>query len=345
MDIDMTEDDSLSLAARRPRRENRRLPKRYQNEQPVALANLPVAEPSHSPEIPTRTPADNQLSILPSPIDTFGLFRQYYATSYPTHDPNGKIQIIFSEQGANGNEDDIVSTSLFRPYPNHNAFLLGEWYWNNGVQKTKEGFQKLIDIVSADSFKPADLQNISWNSLNKCLGESAESDDQWFDEPDSGWKETAITLSIPFPSNTPEPGTRMYTFPPFRHRSIVSVLKDKMQNQHDFQHFHLEPYELRWRRKDMDETESTRVHGELYTSSAFMKEHRELQMAAGEPGCSLPRVVIGLMFGSDSTLLAQFGTAALWPCYMYFGNESKYRRCKPTCNLCNHIGFFQKVGP
>ena len=76
-----------------------------------------------------------------------------------------------------------------------------------------------------------------------------------------------------------------------------------------------------------------------------MKEHRELQMAAGEPGCSLPRVVIGLMFGSDSTLLAQFGTAALWPCYMYFGNESKYRRCKPTCNLCNHIGFFQKVGP
>ena len=233
MDIDTTEDDSLSLAARRPRRENRRFPKRYQIEQPVAVASLPLAEPSHSPKTPTRTPADNQLSILPSPIDTFGLFRQYYAISYPTHDPNAKIQITFSEQESIGN-DDTVSTSSFKPYPNHNVFLLGEWYWNGGVQKTKEGFQKLIDIVSADSFKPADLKNISWNSLNKCLGESVESDDQWFDEPDSGWKETAITLSIPFPSNTPEPGPREYTFPPFRHRSIVSVLKDKMQNQHDF---------------------------------------------------------------------------------------------------------------
>ena len=42
MDIDTTEDDSLSLAARRPRRENRRFPKRYQIEQPVAVASLPL---------------------------------------------------------------------------------------------------------------------------------------------------------------------------------------------------------------------------------------------------------------------------------------------------------------
>ncbi|KJA18100.1 hypothetical protein HYPSUDRAFT_145489 [Hypholoma sublateritium FD-334 SS-4] len=51
------------------------------------------------------------------------------------------------------------------------------------------------------------------------------------------------------------------------------------------------------------------------------------------------------MFGSDATHLTSFGSAALWPCYMYFGNESKYRRCKPTCNLCNHIAYFQKLPP
>ncbi|KJA21107.1 hypothetical protein HYPSUDRAFT_141225, partial [Hypholoma sublateritium FD-334 SS-4] len=264
----------------------------------------------------------------------------------PTHDPDAEVQIMeLSKEESNPSKSDTISTSVFKPYPNQNAFLLGEWYWNNGVQKTQEGFLKLIDIVSADSFNPADLQNIPWHSLNRHLGETIESEEKWFDEPDAGWTETAITLPIPFHRKTSNPGLQQYTFPPFRHRNIVSVLREKMQNQHDFQHFHLEPYELRWRRRDMPKTKTTRVHGELYTSPAFLEAHKELQSAPGEPGCSLPRVLIGLMFGSDSTHLAQFGTAALWPCYMYFGNESKYRRCRPTCNLCNHIAYFQKIPP
>ncbi|KJA12603.1 hypothetical protein HYPSUDRAFT_210329 [Hypholoma sublateritium FD-334 SS-4] len=118
-----------------------------------------------------------------------------------------------------------------------------------------------------------------------------------------------------------------------------------MANKQDFPHFHLEPYELRWRRKGTPVTESTRVYGELYTSPAFLETYEEIQSSAPEPGCSLPRVLVGLMFGSDSTQLTSFGDASLWPCYMYFGNESKYRRCKPSCNLSNHIAYFQKLPP
>ncbi|KAG2067230.1 hypothetical protein BDR04DRAFT_1129692 [Suillus decipiens] len=33
----------------------------------------------------------------------------------------------------------------------------------------------------------------------------------------------------------------------------------------------------------------------------------------------------------------------LWPTYMYFGNESKYRRCKPSCNLSNHVAYFEML--
>ena len=116
-----------------------------------------------------------------------------------------------------------------------------------------------------------------------------------------------------------------------------------MANKKNFWHFHLEPYELRWRRKDMPEKESIRVHGELYGSPAFLEAHEEVQSSAWEPGYTLSHVIVGLMFGSDSTLLTSFGNASLWPCYMYFGNESKYRRCKPNCNLCNHIAYFHKV--
>ncbi|KJA23581.1 hypothetical protein HYPSUDRAFT_101562, partial [Hypholoma sublateritium FD-334 SS-4] len=233
----------------------------------------------------------------------------------------------------------------FQPYPNKNAFLLGEWYWNGGTQKTKESFKKLTEIICNETFDSADIRGVLWDSVNDNLGASSESEDLWFDELDAGWIETMITLPIPFHRNTPNPGLGEYTFPPFRHRSIVSILKEKMANSHDFRHFHLEPYELRWRRRDMLEKESIRVYGELYTSPVFLEAQEEIQTANGVPGCTLPRVLIGLMFGSDSTHLTSFGSASLWPCYMYFGNESKYRRCKPSCKLCNHIAYFQKVPP
>jgi hypothetical protein len=78
-------------------------------------------------------------------------------------------------------------------------------------------------------------------------------------------------------------------------------------------------------------------------SPAFIEAHRELQELPGEAGCELPHVVAALMFWSDATQLTTFGNAKLWPVYMYFGNESKYRRCRPSCNLGNHVAYFQKV--
>jgi len=47
------------------------------------------------------------------------------------------------------------------------------------------------------------------------------------------------------------------------------------------------------------------------------------------------------MFWSDATHLTAFGNTKLWPLYMFFGNESKYRRCKPSHHLCEHIAYFQ----
>ncbi|KIM51966.1 hypothetical protein SCLCIDRAFT_142166, partial [Scleroderma citrinum Foug A] len=85
------------------------------------------------------------------------------------------------------------------------------------------------------------------------------------------------------------------------------------------------------------------IHGELYTSQAFLQTHKDLQQSPPEPGCDLERVVVTLMFWSDATQLTTFSNAKLWPCYMFFGNELKYRRCKPSCCLCSHIAYFNHV--
>jgi len=34
--------------------------------------------------------------------------------------------------------------------------------------------------------------------------------------------------------------------------------------------------------------------------------------------------ILAMLFWSDLTHLASFGTASLWPIYLYFGNLSKY---------------------
>ncbi|KAH7904490.1 hypothetical protein BJ138DRAFT_1019091 [Hygrophoropsis aurantiaca] len=74
-----------------------------------------------------------------------------------------------------------------------------------------------------------------------------------------------------------------------------------------------------------------------------MDAHKEVQGLPNEPGCDRPKVVVALQFWSDSTHLTSFGNAKLWPLYLWFGNESKYRRCKPSCHLCNHIAYFQPL--
>ena len=54
-------------------------------------------------------------------------------------------------------------------------------------------------------------------------------------------------------------------------------------------------------------------------------------------------VILALMIWSDSTHLASFGTASLWPIYLYFGNLSKYTRAKPSSFAAHHLAYIPKV--
>jgi hypothetical protein len=132
-----------------------------------------------------------------------------------------------------------------------------------------------------------------------------------------------------------------YTVGDLYPQSLVSVIREKLANPHDDSHFHYEPFELFWTPPNADQ--DTHIHGELYTSPAFLDAHRELQESPGEPGCNLPTFIVAMMFWSDATHLTSFGSAKLHPCYLYFGNESKYCWCRPSCNLCNHVAYFQAV--
>ncbi|KIM64237.1 hypothetical protein SCLCIDRAFT_40055, partial [Scleroderma citrinum Foug A] len=104
---------------------------------------------------------------------------------------------------------------------------------------------------------------------------------------------------------------------------------------------HYEPYELCW--QPPHKAKDVRVYGELYTSGSFLTAHHQLQDSLPELRCALPRRIITLMLLSDATQLTTFGTAKLWPLYIYMGNESKYMHCQPSVNLCSHAAYFHTL--
>jgi hypothetical protein len=353
------EDLDRSLAQRRGRREHRQLPKRYRDVLPEPPAALPPASvltdaqivPVMSPPITAAPALPQALSpvlstvrkILKSARNVFGLFRQYHATSFPDHDPNENIV-----------SDDLIDSSpdtlpveTYHPYPNQSSFLLGEWYWNDGVQKSQSSFQNLLKIVGHPEFRPEDVAGLNWQSIDAHLSgdrrvDSLDDEGSWQDERvDGDWVKTPIKIKVPFHKRMLHPGEKVFDAGNLHHRKLVSVIREKITRSSTHPHLHFEPYGLYWQPKES--SEPVRVHGELYTSEAFIEAHDDLQRATREPGCDLARVVVGLMFASDGTQLANFSNAKLSPVYLGIGNESKDRRSKPSCQAFEHISYFETV--
>lgn len=356
----------------------------------VDLSNLPVeARPSceqaaadttarppstrDSAELPVASRSLSVVQCFRTPRNAFRLLRQYFSPTPPSHDPEELVNFSdlcegcgeidgqrHSPEDPHNNEivephDVTTSVSLpessFGPYPNESSFLLGEWYWTNGRQKSKDDFRSLLNIVGRPEFQPVDVRDTNWRAIDAKLGTNefdeepiTVSDDEneeleWLD--DAGWRRSAITVSVPFHSRSKNPGAKDFSAGYLYHRSLVAVIKETLSDPDQSRHFHYEPFALLWE-KYLD-GKQVHVHGELYTSPTFQQVHHNLQAAPNEPNCDLQKVVVALMFLSDATHLTQFGTAKLWPGYLMFGNHSKYRRCKPSCNLCHHIAYFQGV--
>lgn len=332
-----------------------------------------VSAVSSAPEKTRTVPAPNPPILVPSStrassamimtrVDTlpniFGMFRRYYGEDLPLHDPERSVDLdslsniippglakdsAYSVSTTAGlGHGALNNSSIVYPYPNKASFLLGEWFWNEGAQKSHESFKNLLNIVGDSSFKPEDVQSTNWANINTQLAINDWDEGEWVDE-DAGWQQSTVTVRIPFDSRTAVPGPKDYTVSDFYHRPIIPIIRERLQTNID--HFHFEPYELLWNCGNLTSGASPtfRLQGELYTSPAFLAAYEEVQTLQPEPNCELPRAVVGLMFWSDATHLTNFGSAKLWPLYMAFGNDSKYQRCKPSSNLFQHVAYFEQV--
>lgn len=275
----------------------------------------------------------------------FGVFREY--PHRPSYDPDHLVQF---EDLANVPtrppdlapfEDPEPAEQPPPPWPFRNMTIFRFMSWLNSGSSFKseaEATRMAAEVIGARDFQAADLAGFNAHHENKVLDDAeiaaAVDGAPWTKD---GWKEASVVLELPDGAKNMPP--RQFTVSGLRYRPILDVIKAAFAEVTALQ-FHLTPFK-RFRTTAAGTQE--RVYDEVYTSEAWLAAHEALQRSPCEPGCKLERVIAGLMWWSDSTHLANFGTAKAWPLYLYFANLSKYIRARPTSGACHHVAFFPSV--
>lgn len=91
--------------------------------------------------------------FINSSKNVFGLFRRYFGKSFPTHDPEGQLNleslVDLDTADEQRDEEPICTNQSFYPYPNSSSFQLSDWYWTDGSQKSRSSFRNLVDIITS----------------------------------------------------------------------------------------------------------------------------------------------------------------------------------------------------
>ena len=157
-----------------------------------------------------------------------------------------------------------------------------------------------------------------------------------------GWNETSVNLQLPATcvKNQSEDHAPKFEVKGVFYRRLIEVIKAAFQDT-TATAFHYTPFRLFWRPGPDHIPEC--VISEMYNSDAILEEHIKLMDKPGDPECKLEKTIAAIMVWSDATHLASFGTASLWPIYVFFGNQSKYTQGKPTSFAAHHLAYIPAV--
>jgi hypothetical protein len=308
----------------------------------------PVVEPPIEPNDTSSEPIETE-------PNNAGLYRVY--PLMPTSDPDDMLDLEavcdspnLAQATQNSNPlstfgiQSITApiSSIFAPFLNITVFRLMNWFYNGSSMKSVAELDRLVnDVILQPDFEKEHLTGFrAAREIERLDTENAQKD-ATFTAAD-GWRESSVKLRLPaekvkFRS---EDKASEFIVPGVFHRDIVDVIKSTFEDD-VFLSFNTTPYKEY--HQPSPEEDPRRVFGETYTADAYYEAWEEVQALPREPGDDLEHVVAGLMLWSDSTHLASFGNASLWPVYLYFANQSKYTRAKPTAFASHHLAYLPAV--
>ncbi|KIL55572.1 hypothetical protein M378DRAFT_90703 [Amanita muscaria Koide BX008] len=299
-------------------------------------------------------------SVFDTKPNTYGIFRRYLygrPSIFPTMPTISEVlncpnfeQIDNSEKppwwSVFGSSLKSVTKTIFGPFKNASTLLLLNWMHSGTNSKSNPEVDRLIhEVLRAPGFNIDDLTNFNaareCDRLDKYVDSGINPKDYLFQAQD-GWIEG--TAAIPLPcegrKQKSEADAPKFEVKGILYRRPVEIIKAAL-NDPSIATYHWIPFKEFWRPSESSPPE--RIYSELYNSDAFIDAHARLQIGPRAIGPCLERVIVALMLWSDSTHLASFGNASLWPIYMYFGNQSKYVRGKATSYAAAHQAYIPKL--
>ncbi len=200
------------------------------------------------------------------------------------------------------------------------------------------------EVLLADDFNIGDLEKFSAAREMQRLDNYTEGSAEDTFKIEDGWQQSTVKIKLPAEDNKTDPrgeaGAPEFEVPGLFHRPLLDTIKAGLREESS-NLLHHTPFRSYW--KPSEDVPPERLYGEQYTSDALLEEHEKIQALPREPGDNMERVTLPIMLWSDSTHLADFGNASLWPIYMFFGGLSKYIRAKPTSGACHHIAYIPSV--
>ena len=288
--------------------------------------------------------------------DSFGVFRKY--TSLSSHNPGNVDPFADIHPAPPGTAPPshqpptIGSTgNSTRPDPlanskNPSSDLLLSWH-SEGSGDSAARLNRLVHgCILHKSFEKSDLKDFNAvTALRQFERDHISSTPGTALKPSDGWKCGKVTIRVPCTGyKQQEEDAPEFTVDGIYYRDAVEVITKELKDPDSFANIHIRPFEEWW--QPAEDSDPTRVYSEVYTSDAMLQLERELEetLPATNPQTeALETFILSASLYSDSTNLAQFGHASLWPMYMFIGNTSKYIIARPNSFSAHHIAYLPTV--
>jgi hypothetical protein len=216
------------------------------------------------------------------------------------------------------------------------------WFYSGSNQKSLGELNRLVnDVLLHPDFKAEHLHGFR-------AAREASRLDEWEDlelppfSAEDGWIESSVNIYVPAEDvrHSSEADAPQYSVPGLFYRPLLQVIKAAFLEP-AAQGFHLFPFESYWVPAPGQPPE--RIFTDTYTSDMFNEEYLRIRSEQHVRQDQLEPIIAALMLWSDSTHLTSFGSASLWPIYLFLGNQSKYVRAKPSAFAAHHLAYIPKV--
>lgn len=316
---------------------------------PMPRIEPEVPDPVSTPDPDSEPEADTEFR---TESNGFGLYRQY--TRKPRNDPEDLLTLDdlvdddmpkqhHSDTAANETPHCSSSSTIefFHPFLNATVFRVINWYLETSGTLSVAGLDRFArEVILSDDFNREDLRNFSAARELARLDKYGSSDVPFAAE--DGWKKGSVTLHVPNTKckHASESASPQFCVSGIQYRPLLELIKAACQSS-QAKEYHWVPFKLVHQSPSAD----VRVYTDIYNSDAMLEEEAKIRALPPHPedDSDTEVAVLAMLFWSDSTHLATFGTASLWPVYLYFGNHSKYARGRPNARTAYHVAYIPSV--